>query len=86
MQRTDEFRFEQDLINRKYKADTIAQTAKDVMQYRSDERLAKATDDTGSYMRFLMDNPDIFRNLVGAPPVPSTTKRRNYKCKEWWVY
>jgi hypothetical protein len=75
MQRTDEFRFEQDLINRKYKADTISQTAKDIMQYRSDERLARATDDTGSYMRFLMENPDIFRNLVGAPPVPSTTKK-----------
>lgn len=78
LQERDINQYDQDLYNRKYIADTITGVAKDAMQYQQDERFARVMDDTGSYMRFLVENQMIPKALADKAAEKTEAKRGGY--------
>jgi hypothetical protein len=65
LQERDTNQYDQRLLNRQLRADTLTGVGRDFMSYRAQERLADAVDDTGSYLRFVGDRAI---NLLNQDP------------------
>jgi len=69
--------YQQNILRREKIGDTIAGVGRDYMGYRADERLATATDDTGSYLRFIQNNPTLAKQLFNSQE-PTESKTGGY--------
>lgn len=71
--------YQQKILRDQAVGDTIAGIGRDYMAYRSDERMANAMDDTGAYLRFIQQNPDVVRKALGMGT--ETEAAKNAKAK-----
>ena len=73
-------KYQQNLLRQQAVGDTIAGVGRDFMGYRADERLAAATDETGSYLRFMQNNPGLAKQLLSAMQnqQPEQTQENKY--------
>jgi hypothetical protein len=71
--------YQQKILRDQAVGDTIAGIGRDYMAYRSDERMANAMDDTGSYLRFIQQNPNEVKKALGMST--ETEAAKNAKAK-----
>ena len=70
--------YQQKILRREKIGDTITGIGRDFMGYRADERLATAADDTGSYMRFIQNNPGLAKQLFQNQDNATESKTGGY--------
>jgi hypothetical protein len=76
LQQMDVNRHEQNIYNRQHRADVMTGVARDIMAYKSDERLANAISDSGAYERLTAQERARLRGLVGEEK--ETAKKGGY--------
>lgn len=78
LQQMDVNRHEQNIYNRQHRADVMTGVARDIMAYKSDERLANAISDSGAYERLTAQERARLRGLVGDKEEKQTAKKGGY--------